>query len=227
MTTLDLRKSADGKPLPEEDPLESKRKSIEIEKTIKADEQTPTVTADHFANQNEGVVALKKFLASGQRYGFPGTDGTLWSNYKAYMKVIYHAYTAIEIPPEQSLTHSTITPRPPCHRRTPTHFSQFLLLTKNTPLTNTSEFSTSSLFFPSRSSSPPPSLRLASKARPSATPAATTSSPATSAPLPRQHAARTTALTASKTRTATPPRANGGRARPSTIPPATPASTPR
>ena len=85
---LDFRKSEDGftGEVPEEDPKEAKKKRIKREADLEPAHQTPTISSDHFATEGEGIIALKKFLAGGGQYGFPGTDGSRWSNFKEYLK---------------------------------------------------------------------------------------------------------------------------------------------
>ena len=85
---LDFRKSGDGVhgEISEEDLEVSKKHDMKRESEKPADEQTPTVSADHFANQREAIVALKKFLATEGQYGFPGTNGARSSNFKEYLK---------------------------------------------------------------------------------------------------------------------------------------------
>jgi len=78
--TLDLRDASDV----ESGQSRSKAASLARERDLDPDSQTPTISLDHFASHSEGLLVLKKFLASNGRYGFPGTDGTMNSNYIAY-----------------------------------------------------------------------------------------------------------------------------------------------
>ncbi|GMH85252.1 hypothetical protein TrVE_jg13622 [Triparma verrucosa] len=71
---------------PEEDPeVIAKRKQIEREKDLPPESQTPTVSADHFVDEPAAILALKKMLAYDGKYGFPGTDGSRWANYKQHV----------------------------------------------------------------------------------------------------------------------------------------------
>ena len=59
-----FRKSTEKKDEPEEDPeVIAKRKQIEREKDLPPESQTPTVSADHFADEPAAILALKKMLA--------------------------------------------------------------------------------------------------------------------------------------------------------------------
>lgn len=67
---FNFRKSSEKSAEAEEDPeIAAKRKEMERQREYPPDEQTPTVSADHFEDEPKAILALRKILAA---------DGESW-----------------------------------------------------------------------------------------------------------------------------------------------------